>query len=91
MTRRFIFPLEVKIEGDKTPGKKVIKDIYITELGHLMISVFNEEKKTSINYRCGDLREILPQRIEIKGEEDLQFSLPPSSTDCKFRFSDSGE
>lgn len=83
--RKSIFPFEVEIEEDFiTPGKNMIKDIYITELGYVMVSVFNMEKKVTVNYICGELKDILPGRIKIKEEGALQSSLPHLSTEDKF-------
>jgi len=79
--RRSVFPFEVEVEEDyETPGKKLVKDIYITELGYVMVSVFNEEKKVTVNYICGELKDLLPQKMKIKGLEDRQSALPYPST-----------
>lgn len=80
--RKSIFPFEVDIEGDNTfPGKNIIKDIYTTELGYLMVSVFNTEKKVTVNYICGELKNILPKKIKIKEEGVRQSSLPSPATE----------
>lgn len=81
--RKSIFPFEVEVEDEyRMPGKKSIKDIYITELGYVMVSVFNEEKKVTVNYICGELKDILPQKIKIKTREVPQSSsLYPSKED----------
>ena len=61
--RKSSFPLEVTIE--KSEGN-LLKDIYVTELGHVMISVYNKNKKVTINYSCGGIERFLPEGVEIK-------------------------
>lgn len=64
--RRDVCPFEVSIEGEDDGSKNIIKDIYITELGLVMVAVFNEKKKVTVNYICKDLKEILPKKISLK-------------------------
>jgi hypothetical protein len=69
ISRRRVFPLEVKIENDEfRSGRNIIEDIYVTELGYVMISVFNEQRKVWVNYNCGGIEKILPKNIQIKEE-----------------------
>ncbi len=73
--RREIFPFEVELQSEEFhKGKNFINDIYITELGFVMVSVFNEEKKVWVNYKCGEIKDILPEKIKLKEEGDPQFS-----------------
>lgn len=82
--RKSIFPFEVNIEGNNPfPGKNIIKDIYTTELGYVMVSVFNTEKKVTVNYICGELKNVLPEKIKIKEEGDPRSSLPSPATEGK--------
>lgn len=65
--RKSVFPFEVDVdENSGNPGKNIIQDIYITELGYVMVSVFNVDRKVSVNYICTDLKNILPEKIKIK-------------------------
>ena len=76
---------EVEIEDDSIhTGKNIIKDIYITELGYVMVSVFNEDRKVYVNYICKELRDILPAKIKIKEVEVHQSSQQQPSRDDKF-------
>ena len=72
----------VVVEGDQ--GSNRIEDIYITELGYVMVSIFNEDKKVYVNYICKEIKEILPEKIQIKEEVDPQFSQQQPSRDDKF-------
>lgn len=83
--RREVFPFEVELEDDCTPtAENIIKDIYITELGYVMISVYNKDRKVTVNYICKELKEILPSKIKIKGEVDHQSSGQQPSIDDIF-------
>ena len=83
--RREVFPFGVEIKDDPHhSGKNTIKDIYITELGYVMIAVFNEDKKVTVNYICKELKEILPEKISIKGEEAHRSSEQQPSRDDRF-------
>lgn len=62
--RREVFPFEVQVED--TFEKTTIKDIYITELGYVMISIYNEDRKVTVNYICRELKDILPSKIVLK-------------------------
>ena len=64
--RRDVCPFEVSIEGGNEDEKNIIKDIYITELGLVMIAIYNEEKKITVNYVCSNLKDILPDKISLK-------------------------
>ena len=81
--RRGVCPFEVELEDDTIhTGKNTIKDIYITELGYVMVSVYNEDRKVTVNYICKELKEILPSKIKIKEEEVRQsFGQQPSIDD----------
>lgn len=73
--RRDVFPFEVELQNDEThKGRNFISDIYITELGLVMVSIFNEERKVWVNYRCGEIRDILPEKIKLKVGEVHQSS-----------------
>jgi hypothetical protein len=80
--RKGVCKFPVEVEGDLSPNR--IEDIYITELGYVMVSVFNLEKKVRVNYICKDIKDILPSKIKIKGEEDPQSSPQSFSKDDKF-------
>lgn len=82
--RKSTFPFEVEVEGLNPEEKNLIKDIYITELGYVMVSIFNEEKKVCVNYICGELKNILPAKIKIKEEVNPQSSLLQPSRDDRF-------
>ena len=81
--RRDVCPFDVEIQGDSIHvGKNTIKDIYITELGYVMIAVFNEDKKVYVNYICKELKDILPVKIRLKEVGDHQsFERLPSKDD----------
>jgi hypothetical protein len=71
--RRTVCPFDVEIQDDLIhTGKNTIKDIYITELGYVMISVFNEDRKVYVNYICKELKDILPEKIKLKEAGDHQ-------------------
>jgi len=70
--RRETHPFLVAVEGE--PGPNRIEDIYITGLGFVMISIYNEDKKVTVNYICGEIKDFLPERIKLKVEEAHQSS-----------------
>ena len=70
--RREVSKFPVEVEGDSGPNR--IEDIYITELGYVMISIYNKEKKVSVNYICGEVKDILPEKVKLKAEEVHQSS-----------------
>ena len=72
----------VAVEGE--PGPNRIEDIYVTELGFVMISIFNEDKKVTVNYICGEIEDFLPEKIKIKEEVNHQSSQQQPSKDDKF-------
>ena len=74
------FPVEV--EGDSSSNR--IEDIYISELGYVMVSIFNTEKKVYVNYICGEIKDILPDKIKLKEGVDRQSSQQQPSKDDKF-------
>ena len=85
--RRENQPFFVDVDGDSSSNK--IVDIYITELGFVMISVFNEDKKVTVNYICKNIQDILPEKIKLKefnsrAEVILQSSQQQPSKDDKF-------
>lgn len=82
LIRKKVCKFPVEVDGDLGPNR--IEDIYITELGYVMVSVFNLEKKVYVNYICEDVKNILPQKIRIKGEEDPQSFPQRFSKDDKF-------
>jgi len=57
-------------------SKHTVRDIYITELGNIMISVYTEEELKTVNYFCGKIQDILPEGIQIKEVANPQFFLP---------------
>ena len=80
--RRETHPFLVAVEGESSPNR--IEDIYITGLGFVMISIFNEDKKVTVNYICGEIKDFLPDRIKIKEEEVRQSSEQQPSKDDRF-------
>ena len=80
--RKETHPFLVAVEGE--PGPNRIEDIYVTELGFVMISIFNEDKKVTVNYICGEIEDFLPEKIKIKEEVNLQSSQQQPSKDDKF-------
>lgn len=79
--RKGVFKFPVEVEGDSSKNR--IEDIYITELGYVMVSVFNQEKKVYVNYICGEIKDILPKKIKIKEEVNHQSSQQQLSKDDK--------
>jgi hypothetical protein len=68
---------EVEFEGYINPDFRYIaKDIYVTELGNIMISVYNVDESKTVNYFCGKIWNILPDGIKIKEGVNPQFFLP---------------
>ena len=63
MIRKDTHIFKVKVDGSEDPH--IIKDIYITEPGYIMISVYNEENKTCINYGVSKIQDLLPDTIKI--------------------------
>jgi hypothetical protein len=80
--RRETHPFLVAVEGESGPNR--IEDIYITGLGFVMISIFNEDKGVTVNYICGEIKDFLPDRIKIKEEEVRQSSEQQPSKDDRF-------
>ena len=80
--RRETHPFLVAVEGESGPYR--IEDIYITGLGFVMISIFNEDKGVTVNYICGEIEDFLPEKIKIKGVEVHQSSEQQPSKDDKF-------
>ena len=80
--RRETHPFPVVVEGESGPNR--IEDIYITELGFVMVSIFNEDKKVTVNYICGEIKDFLPEKIKIKEEEVRQSSEQQPSKDDRF-------
>lgn len=80
--RKDVFKFKVDVEGESSSNR--IEDIYLTELGYVMVSIYNEEKKVYVNYICGEIKDILPKKIKIKEEANLQFSQQQPSKDDKF-------
>lgn len=85
--RRDTQPFFVDVDGESASNK--IVDIYITELGFVMISVFNEDKKVTVNYICKNIQDILPEKIKLKDlstrvEAIHQSSQQQPSKDDKF-------
>ena len=80
--RRETHPFLVAVEGESGPNR--IEDIYITGLGFVMISIFNEDKGVAVNYICGEIEDFLPGKIKIKEEEVHQSSEQQPSKDDKF-------
>jgi hypothetical protein len=85
--RRETQPFFVDVDGESSSSK--IVDIYITELGFVMIAVFNEDKKVTVNYICKNIQDILPEKIKLKdlssrAGEAHQSSQQQPSKDDKF-------
>ena len=49
----------VKLKVDTPKGKATLVDVYVTELGHLMAKVYHPTSKNWINYRIGDVGELV--------------------------------
>ena len=62
--RRSVCKFPVEVEGDSGPNR--IEDIYITELGYVMVSIFNLEKKVYVNYICGEIKTSYPEKLNLK-------------------------
>jgi hypothetical protein len=62
--RRETFKFPVDVARDLDPNQ--IEDIYITELGFVMVSIYNTNRKVYVNYICGKIEDILPANIKIK-------------------------
>lgn len=65
--RRETFKFPVDVAGESDPNR--IEDIYLTELGFIMVCVYNPIRKVYVNHICGKIGDILPARIKIKEEE----------------------
>jgi len=75
--RRETQPFFVDVDGEYTSNK--IVDIYITELGFVMVAVFNEDKKVTVNYICKNIQDILPEKIKLKELSTRVEVIPQSS------------
>jgi hypothetical protein len=80
--RREVSKFSVEVEGD--PGPNRIEDIYITELGYVMISIYNKKRGIYVNYICGEIKDILPEKIKLKVEGVHQSSEQQPSKDDIF-------
>ena len=80
--RKNVCKFPVEVEGDT--GSNRIEDIYITELGYVMVSIYNLEKKVYVNYICGEIGNILPVKIKLKVEEARQSAEQQPSKDDRF-------
>ena len=58
------YQLYPKLRIDGAP--RIIEEIYIAPLGHLMVKFFNEEKKTSHTYNLGLCEDVLLPVMENK-------------------------
>jgi hypothetical protein len=56
MIRKDTHIFKVEVEGSEDPH--IIKDIYITEPGYIMVSVYNEKKKVCTNYTVSKIQDI---------------------------------
>jgi hypothetical protein len=63
MIRKDTHIFRVKVDGSEDPH--IIKDIYITEPGNIMVSVYNEKKKVCTNYTVSKIQDVLPDTIKI--------------------------
>ncbi len=75
--RKNVFKFPVDVEGDA--GLNRIEDIYISDLGYVMISIYNLENKVTVNYICSEIKNILPEKLNLKWGEsaNLQSSSLP--------------
>ena len=80
--RREVSKFPVEVEGDAGPNR--IEDIYVTELGYVMVSIYNTEKKVYVNYICGEIKDILPKKIKLRVGEAHQSSEQQLSKDDRF-------
>ena len=63
MIRKDTNIFKVKVDGSEDPH--IIKDIYITETGNVMVSVYNEKRGICINYSVSKIQDLLPYTIKI--------------------------
>ena len=49
----------VNSEVDTPDGKATLKEIYVTELGHIMAKLYYPKKRVFMNHRIGLLQELL--------------------------------
>lgn len=54
-----------KVKVDKNEDPHIIRDIYITEPGNIMLSVYNERRMVTTNYRIAKIQDLLPEEIKI--------------------------
>ena len=54
-----------RVKVDESEDTHIIKDIYITETGNIMVSVYNEKKGICINYSVSKIQDLLPEEIKI--------------------------
>lgn len=58
------YPAQMKI--NTKDGEKILEKIYFTELGHVMVKIYDPKSKTWLNQRIGNLDSMLvDQGIEI--------------------------
>ena len=54
-----------KVKVDKNEDSHIIRDIYITEPGNIMLSVYNERRMVTTNYTIAKIQDLLPEEIKI--------------------------
>ena len=54
-----------KVEVGENEPPQIIKDSYITEIGCIMISLYDEKRKVCTNYPVSKIQEVLPDKIKI--------------------------
>ena len=52
----------VNSEVDTPDGKATLKEIYVTELGYIMAKIYYPKKRISINYKIGNVEELLESK-----------------------------
>ena len=49
----------VNSEVDTPDGKATLTEIYVTELGYIMVKLFYKKKKVFVNYKIGEISRLL--------------------------------
>jgi hypothetical protein len=77
--RREVSKFPVEVEGDSGPNR--VEDIYITELGYVMVSIYNAEKKVYVNSSMLIIfhRFIIPHnKFNLSGKKVSKVTMRPS-------------
>jgi hypothetical protein len=49
----------VCVEVDTPKGKATLEEVFVTELGYVMVRVYYKENKTWVNYRVGEIDSLI--------------------------------